>query len=61
MIHLDDSAKQAGDIAASIGAAIAVLSHWAQVLTPIVTLLIGLLTMGWWIARYWEHLSGEDD
>lgn len=59
MIHSPDGAKHAGDIVASIGTAVAVASHWAETLTPIVTFLITLATAGWWILRYIEKFSSR--
>lgn len=59
MIHSTDGTRHTGDILASAGAAIAVVSHWAEVLTPIITCLISLATAGWWILRYVEKFSGR--
>lgn len=52
--HLPEGAKAAGDIAASMGAVVTVLSHWALTLTPILTFLIALATLAWWILRFYE-------
>ena len=48
--------KHAGDLAASITAGVTIVSQWAGVLTPIVSLLVLLATLGWWIIRYAEWL-----
>lgn len=47
--------KNATDIAATGGGALVAVSHWAEVVTPIVALLVGLLTLTWWIIRLFDR------
>jgi Flp pilus assembly protein TadB len=49
-----DALKHAGDIGASAAAAVVALSHWAQVLSPILSMLVGLATLAWWAIRFRE-------
>lgn len=57
----EEALKQAGDLGATISTALVLISHWAEIATPIVTLLIALLTLGWWVMRYVEKLrTGKD-
>ncbi|CAB5162139.1 hypothetical protein UFOVP152_6 [uncultured Caudovirales phage] len=49
-----DALKHAADIGASITAGVTLLSQWAGILTPIVSLLVLLATLGWWAIRYIE-------
>jgi hypothetical protein len=46
--------KVAGDAAASVAGFITILSTWAGVLTPILSLLVLIATLGWWVIRYAE-------
>lgn len=49
----------AGDAAASAVAIVMAVSHWAEILTPIVTLLVGLATLTWWMLRFWDRWLGR--
>lgn len=51
-----DALKHVGDIGATATALIVLLSHWAEVLTPILTFLIALATLAWWAQRFMERL-----
>lgn len=53
--------KNIGDIGASAGSALVVVSHWSEVLTPIVALLVGLLTLIWWAVRLWDRFRPEGE
>lgn len=53
-----EALKTGGDIAASAGSTLVVLSHWSELLTPIVALLVGLLTLAWWIVRLCDRFAG---
>ena len=55
--------KTAGDAAASITGFITILSTWAGVLTPILSLLVLIATLGWWVIRYveWWRTGTTDD
>jgi len=57
--------KTAGDVAASGGSALVALSHWSEVLTPIIALLVGLMTLIWWSIRLFDRWrlgpKGADD
>lgn len=48
----------AGDLGASLVALLMAASHWAEILTPIVTLLVGLATLAWWMLRFWDRAQG---
>lgn len=47
--------KNIGDVGASAGSVLVVVSHWSEVLTPIIALLVGLLTLIWWAVRLWDR------
>ena len=51
--------KHLGDIGASISGAFLVVSHFAELATPILTFLIALLTAAWWIMR-WAKVLKDD-
>lgn len=53
--HLSEGTKNVMDVAASTGAIVVAVSHVAAVLTPILTFLIALLTLSWWIVRLWDR------
>lgn len=53
--------KNIGDIGASAGSALVVVSHWSEVLTPIIALLVGLLTLIWWAVRLWDRFRPEGE
>lgn len=53
------SIAMAGDVMASAGALVMAASHWAEVLTPIVTLLVGLATLAWWGLRFVDRWRGR--
>ncbi len=61
MIHPPhaEALKTGGDIAASVGSTLVVISHWSEVLTPIVALLVGLLTFAWWIIRLCDRFKQQ--
>jgi hypothetical protein len=50
-----DAVKPVGDLAASVASAVVVVSHWSEVVTPIVALLVGVLTLVWWSIRLWDR------
>lgn len=50
--------KHVGDVGASITFGVTMVSQWAGLLTPIVSLLVLLATLGWWIIRYIEWWYG---
>lgn len=52
-----DALKTGGDLAASAASTVVVVSHWAQVVTPIIALLVGLLTLAWWTIRLWDRFK----
>lgn len=56
-----DTIRQAGDVTASAGAVLVALGHWANALTPILTFLIAVATLGWWIIRYAEWIGKRRD
>lgn len=49
--------KNIGDIGASAASTLVVVSHWSEVLTPIIALLVGLLTLAWWAVRLWDRFA----
>lgn len=56
-----EAAKHAGDLAASGSGLFVVASHWAELATPIITLLVGLVTLAWWSIRLVERFrSGRE-
>lgn len=56
-----EAIKTAGDVAASAGSTLVIMSHWSEVLTPIIALLVGLLTLVWWSIRLIDRFqSGRD-
>lgn len=50
--------KTLGDAVASMTGFVTVLSTWAGLLTPILSLLVLIATLGWWVIRYAEWWSG---
>jgi len=46
--------KHIADIGASIASLFVLVSHWAEIATPILTFLIALATLIWWAIRYRE-------
>lgn len=54
MIVPHEAGKHAGDVAASGTGLFVVLSHWAELATPIITFLVGLVTLAWWSMRLFE-------
>lgn len=61
-----DLAKPAVDLAASAASAVVIVSHWSEILTPIIALLVGLLTLVWWSIRLWDRFragrqNGKDN
>lgn len=56
-----EAAKHAIDLAASGSGLFVVISHWAELATPIVTLLVGLITLVWWTIRLIEKFRGKGD
>jgi hypothetical protein len=59
--HLNGGAKMAGDLVATTGAATVAVSHFAEVFTPIVTLLIALITLAWWVLRFIDRAKGDGE
>lgn len=53
--------KHAGDVGATVAAILVAVSHWASIITPIITMVIALLTLGWWLWRYVEKLRGKKE
>lgn len=51
--------KNAGDIAASGATVVTAMSQWAEVLTPILALMIAVLTLAWWAWRFWDKVRGK--
>lgn len=49
----------AGDLGASLGALVMAISHWAAILNPIVTLLVGMAALIWWGLRYRDRMAGK--
>jgi Flp pilus assembly protein TadB len=47
--------KHMGDFGATVAAALVAVSHWAQILSPIITVLVGLSTLAWWVLRWREY------
>lgn len=60
MTPMTEHAKQAGDVVATAGAAVVTVSHWAEIVTPILTLLIALVTLAWWVMRFIERAGGQE-
>ena len=56
--RIGDGWKVVGDAGATAGAALVTLSHWAEIITPILTLLIALATLAWWIVRFVDRVKG---
>lgn len=50
----NEALKHAGDIGASIASLFLAISHFAEIVTPILTMLIALATAGWWAVRWWR-------
>lgn len=48
--------QNAGDLVASFSAFLVIVSHWSEVLTPIVALIVGVLTAIWWCIRLRDRL-----
>lgn len=44
--------KHAGDVGATITGSLVVVSHWAEVITPILSVIIALMTIAWWTLRF---------
>lgn len=60
MTEHQDTVKHVADVGMTAGAFLAWASQEAQLVTPIVTMLIALLALGWWIIRYWNwHRTGK--
>ena len=53
--------KNAGDVAASGIAGLALISQWAQLLAPIFTLILTFLGIVWWCIRFGEWLADKPD
>lgn len=56
-----ETLKHAGDISATATGLIVLLSHWAEVLTPILTFLIALATLTWWALRFIDRMRHGKD
>jgi Flp pilus assembly protein TadB len=54
MTNHNEVVKHMGDVGASAAAALVALSHWASILSPIVSLLVGAATLAWWALRFRE-------
>jgi len=59
MVGSHETVKHLGDLGASISTIFVMVSHFAALATPIITLLIALLTLGWWVLRYVEKFSDK--
>jgi len=44
--------KHVGDIGASAASVSVVVSQWAQIITPILSMIIAIATLAWWIIRF---------
>lgn len=55
------SLQTVGDYVASLSASLVVISQWSQMLTPIVALIVGVLTAVWWAIRIWDRLVNGVD
>lgn len=53
-----DMAKHIGDVGASVGTAFVAVSQFAEIATPILAMLIGLMTLVWWLFRFWDRFNG---
>lgn len=53
MEHHHQAVQNLIDAGASAGSLIFILSYWAEVLAPILTCAIGLLTLAFWAMRLW--------
>jgi hypothetical protein len=49
--------KAMADVAATLGAAVAVANEVAMLLTPLLTFAVTLLTMLWWLLRLREMMA----
>lgn len=56
-----EALKHAGDIGATATGLIVLLSHWAEVLTPILTFLIALATLAWWALRFIDRVRKKKE
>lgn len=57
-LHHQKTVAFAGDLGATAASLLLSASHWAEVLTPIVTLLVGLATLAWWMLRFFDRWQG---
>lgn len=52
-----EALKTGGDLTASAASTLVIVSHWSQVVTPIIALLVGLMTLAWWTVRLWDRFK----
>ena len=56
----DPHFKHAGDLGATVLWLISLASQWAQLLTPIATLILTVLGIVWWVIRFCEWLKEKE-
>ncbi|HQS95099.1 hypothetical protein [Novosphingobium sp. 17-62-19] len=52
-----ETLKTGGDVSASAASTLVIISHWSEILTPIIAVLVGLLTLLWWTIRLWDRFK----
>lgn len=51
--------RLAADTATFLAAMLALLLQWADVVTPLATMLVAVLSAAWWLMKWGEKLTGK--